>query len=128
MKRLSTVLTVAAVAAAGLVPALAAGPATGQSSSTKRGAKKTIRIGDNFYAPTKVTVRAGTSVTWKWPTETGDTHDVKLQRGPKGARKFHSEEAGSDYSFTRKLTVPGTYKIICTLHADMRATIVVKKR
>jgi plastocyanin len=127
VKRLSTVLTVAAVAVAGLVPALAAGPAAGRTTTTKT-PRKTIKIGDNFYAPTKVTVNAGTLVTWKWPAVTGDTHDVKLGKGPKGAKKFHSAEAGSDYSFSRKLTVPGTYKIICTLHADMRATIIVRKK
>ena len=45
-------------------------------------------------------------------------HDVKLKTGPKGAKKFASEAASTDYSFKRKLTVPGTYKIVCTLHED----------
>ena len=53
-------------------------------------------------------------------------HDVKLTSGPKGAKKFHSEAASSDYSFRRRLTVPGTYKIVCTLHATMRMTIRVR--
>jgi plastocyanin len=45
----------------------------------------------------------------------GDVHDVKLKSGPKGVKKFQSEAASADYSFKRKLTVPGTYKLICTL-------------
>ena len=67
-------------------------------------------------------------MTWKWPgfEEAGDVHDVKLKSGPKGVKKFHSEPASSDYSFKRKLTKPGKYKIICTLHEDMRMTIRVK--
>ncbi len=88
---------------------------------------RTVTIGDNFYAPVKPTVKVGTTVRWRWPDDTGDTHDVKLKSGPKGVRRFHSEEAGSAYSFKRKLTVPGTYKIICTLHEEMVQTIIVKR-
>ena len=128
MKRLTTVVTVLAVATAGLAPVAVVGTAAGSTSKKKKVVRKTIRIGDNFYAPTTVRVRAGTRVTWRWPEDTGDTHDVKLGKGPKKVKKFHSEEAGSGYSFSRTLTVPGTYKIICTLHADMRGTIVVKKK
>lgn len=116
MKRLTASAAVLTLALA-LVPASVAGtPAT-----------RTVTIGDNFYAPTKMTVRVGTTVRWKWPDDTGDSHDVKLGSAPKAARRFHSEEAGSAYSFKRKLTIPGTYKIICTLHEEMRQTIVVKR-
>ena len=90
--------------------------------------KKTVKVGDNFYTPKTLTVSKGTTVTWKWPgfDQAGDVHDVSLKSGPKGVKKFHSDEAATDYSFKRKLTVPGTYKIVCTLHEDMRMTIRVK--
>ncbi len=90
---------------------------------------KTIKLGDNYYAPKTVTVARGATVTWKWPSfdQAGDVHDVKLKSGPKGAKKFASEAASTDYSFKRKLTVPGTYKIVCTLHDTMRMTIKVRK-
>ena len=42
-------------------------------------------------------------------------------------KKFHSEAAATDYSYKRKLTVPGTYKIVCTLHEEMRMTIRVTR-
>jgi len=79
-------------------------------------------------SPKTLTVKKGTTITWKWPSfeEAGDVHDVKLSSGPKGVKKFHSEAASTDYSFKRKLTVPGTYKIVCTLHDDMKMTIKVK--
>ena len=91
--------------------------------------KKTIRIGDNYFAPASVKVKKGTTVTWKWPSfdMAGDVHDVKLKSGPKGVKRFHSEPASSDYSFKRKLRVAGKYKIICTLHEDMRMTIRVRR-
>ena len=92
------------------------------------GAKKTIKVEDNLYAPKTITVNRGTTVTWKWPgfDQAGDVHDVALKTGPKGVKKFHSDAAATDYSFKRKLTVPGTYKIVCTLHEEMRMTIRVK--
>jgi plastocyanin len=107
----------AAVLALALVPAAVAGA----------GRTRTIAIGDNFYAPAKVTVKVGTTVRWKWPNDTGDSHDVKLKTGPKGVKRFHSQSAAAAYSFKRKLTVAGTYKIICTLHEEMTQTIVVKR-
>ena len=46
--------------------------------------------------------------------------------GPKGAKKFRSEAASTDYSFKRKLTVPGKYRLGCSLHEDMRMTVKVR--
>ncbi|HWK27906.1 MAG TPA: plastocyanin/azurin family copper-binding protein [Solirubrobacter sp.] len=113
------------LAAAGVALLCLAAPAASSSAA----AKKTVKIGDNYFAPKKLTVARGTTVTWKWPgfDEAGDVHDVKLKSGPKGVKKFHSEAASTDYSFKRKLTVPGTYRIVCTLHEEMRMTIKVRK-
>jgi plastocyanin len=107
------------------VALLGAAPAAVAAS----GAKKTVKVGDNFFSPKKLTVKRGTTVTWKWPgfDQAGDVHDVSLKSGPKHVKKFHSEAAATDYSFKRKLTVAGTYKIVCTLHEEMRMTIRVKR-
>jgi plastocyanin len=107
----------AGVALLGAAPAQAAKPP-----------KKTIRLADNYYLPDAVKVKRGTVVTWKWPgfEEAGDVHDVKLESGPKGVKRFHSQPAATDFSFKRKLRVPGKYKIVCTLHEEMRMTIRVK--
>src|SRR4029079_2508703 len=90
---------------------------------------KTIRIYDNYFVPDAVKVKRGATVTWKWPgfEEAGDVHDVKLQSGPKGVKKFHSEAASTAYRFKRKRKVAGTYKLVCTLHHEMRMTIKVRK-
>jgi plastocyanin len=86
---------------------------------------KTVHIGDNYFTPTTVKVHKGATVTWKWPgfDMAGDVHDVKLKSGPKHVKKFHSQAASTEYTFKRTLKVPGKYKIICTLHEDMRMTI-----
>jgi plastocyanin len=109
---------VAVVAGAALF--VSAAPAAGAGTP-----RKTIRIGDNFFAPASVKVKRGTLVTWRWPSfeQAGDVHDVKLKSAPRNVAKFHSQPAASDYSFKRKLKVPGKYKFVCTLHEDMRLTI-----
>ena len=91
-------------------------------------ATKTVTLGDNYFTPKTLKVKRGTRVTWRWPgfDEGGDVHDVKLRKGPKGVKKFHSEAASTDYSFKRKLTVPGTYRLVCTLHEEMRMTVTVR--
>ena len=91
--------------------------------------RKTVRIGDNYFTPATVKVKKGTTVTWKWPGAdvAGDVHDVKLKSGPKGVKRFHSQPASSDYRYKRKLTVVGTYRIVCTLHEDMKMRITVRR-
>jgi plastocyanin len=112
----------AAVAALGLIPVAVAGAA-----DPPKPVKKTVKVRDNFYSPLKLDVPVDSTVTWKWPTVPGDVHDVFSEKRPKGAKKFHSELAASDYSFKRKLTTPGTYKVICTIHEEMSMTIKVRK-
>jgi plastocyanin len=96
------------------------------AASTRR---KTVHIGDNYFTPTTLKVKHGTKVTWKWPSveNAGDVHDVKLKSAPKGVKRFKSQPAASGYSFTRKLTVRGKYRLVCTLHEDMRMTIRVRR-
>ena len=90
---------------------------------------KTVRVYDNYFLPDALTVKRGTVVAWRWPGayDAGDVHDVKLKSAPKGVKKFHSEAASTDYTFKRKLTVAGRYRIVCTLHTEMRMTIRVRR-
>ena len=89
--------------------------------------KKNIKIGDYYFAPEKLTVKKGTVVIWHWPKIAGDQHDVKLKKGPKGAKKFQSDIFAADVSYKQTLKVAGKYSIICSLHPDtMKLTITVK--
>jgi plastocyanin len=115
-------MSVAALAAIGLssvvMPAQAA----------KKPVKKIVDIGDYYFSPEKLTVKKDTYVIWEWPAGGGDGHDVVLVRGPKGVKKFSSEVFFADEKYRKKLTVPGTYKIVCSLHPDqMKQTITVKR-
>ena len=99
------------------------------SAAPAHAGKKTVRVYDNYFLADSLTVKRGTVVVWRWPglDEAGDVHDVKLKSGPKGVKKFHSEAASTDYSFKRRLRVAGRYRIVCTLHEEMRMTIRVRR-
>jgi plastocyanin len=86
-------------------------------------------VADNFFGPTRLTVRAGTKVTWRWTDDAADIHDVKLTSGPRGVRRFHSAPAAAGFVYSRTLKTPGTYRILCTFHEedDMRMTIRVRR-
>jgi plastocyanin len=97
-----------------LVGALAAGTA-GAANTT------TIKVGDNFFSPTKKTVTVGDTVVWKW--NGSNTHNVTVTSGP---QKFNSSDQSSG-TYTRLFTKAGTYKIICTFHPGMEMTLKVNK-
>ena len=81
----------------------------------------TVKLGDNFFQPTKLTVAAGTTVTWTWIGSA--THNVTVVKGP---QKFHSSDQASG-TYTRKMTKAGTYQIVCTFHPGMTMTLKVTK-
>jgi plastocyanin len=116
-----------AAAAALTLAALTVAPvAISHAGSAAKPKAKTVKIGDNFFAPDHLKVAKNTKIVWKWPANAGDVHDVKLKKGPKGVKKFHSEYASSEYSFARTLKQPGRYTVICTIHQEMKMTIRVK--
>jgi plastocyanin len=110
---------------------LAANGLTGGAAPAGAGTapKRTVEVGDNYFAPDALRVRAGTRVVWRWPgfEASGQIHDVALRSGPKGVKRFHSAPAASDYSYRRTLRVPGLYKFLCTYHEEMAMTVRVRR-
>lgn len=112
-------------ATAGLAAcAVVAGPVADAATGPKR---LNVSVNDNYYLPKTKTINAGTAVRWYWPLTTTDVHDVKLEKAPKGVRKFQSDPLAAGQSFTRKLSKPGRYYLICTFHEGMTMTLTVKK-
>jgi plastocyanin len=109
--------------------ALLAGAVLISAAPAHGAARKTVTVGDNYFTPQALTVKRGTTITWRWPgyEEAGDVHDVGLTAGPKGVKKFRSEAASTDYRYSRRLTVPGTYRLNCSLHHEMRMTVKVRR-
>ncbi|HZB75931.1 MAG TPA: plastocyanin/azurin family copper-binding protein [Solirubrobacteraceae bacterium] len=85
-----------------------------------------VTIGDNYFVrpsgvPT-VTVSKGTTVRWVWQGRS--RHNVKVTQGP---RKFGSSTKRTG-TYSHKMTVRGTYTLICTVHgaSDQKMKLVVK--
>jgi plastocyanin len=115
-------LALMGAAAFAAVPTLALG-------ATAKGKTRKVSVNDNYYGPSKLTVHVGDSIDWRWGDEVTDEHDVVLKTAPKGVKKFQSDTLVAGDTFKRKLTTPGTYKIICTFHEEeMKMTITVKKK
>jgi plastocyanin len=109
--------------------AVLAGAALLSAVPAQGAARKTVTLGDNYFMPQTLKVKRGTTVVWRWPSfeQAGDVHDVKLLSGPRGVKKFQSEAASTDYRFKRRLTVPGRYRLGCSLHHEMRMTVKVRR-
>jgi plastocyanin len=111
-----------------VIIAVLAGTALLSAVPAHGAARRTVDVGDDYFAPQTLKVKRGTTVIWRWPgfEAAGDVHDVRLLSGPKGVKRFRSEAASTDYRFKRRLTVPGRYRLGCSLHHEMRMTVRVR--
>jgi amicyanin len=75
---------------------------------------------DNFtFNPQKLTVKAGTTVTW---TNKDDIpHAIAAVD-----KEFKSKVLDTDNGFSFTFTTPGSYDYFCSLHPHMTGTIVVE--
>ena len=97
------------------------GKSTGatQSSGSAATAPNTIVMKNFMFAPTDLTIKAGTTVTWK--NLDGEPHTVVNDAG-----LFRSAALDQNDTFQFKFDKPGVYKIFCGIHPNMRATITVQ--
>ena len=77
-------------------------------------ATRSVKIGDDYFVrkgsvPT-VTVKKGTTVTWRWSGK--DLHNIAVTKGP---AKFRSSFKSSG-TYSKRVTRTGTYTIVCTIH------------
>ena len=88
-------------------------------SSAVRAEDATAKI-DNFtFVPARLTVKAGTRVTWR--NEDDIPHTVTSV-----TQLFKSRALDTDDSFSFAFTQPSTYEYFCSLHPRMTATVVVE--
>lgn len=116
---------IAAIGCAAAVPV-----ATSAAASKPKVVTKTVGVGDDFFKPTKLTIKQKNAINFVWKKANFDSHNVTLVKGPKGVKhsKFTSITGTSGIHFKRQFTTPGTYHFICTIHPEsMRLTVVVNK-
>jgi plastocyanin len=112
-----------ALAAIGAAAAGSAAPALAGSTPSR-----TVRVGDNFFSPTRLTVDRGTRVVFRWNSDNTALHDVVLDDGPSGVEFAPSQQRRTGYTYRRTLRRAGTYKFICSLHpTQMRLTVRVRR-
>ena len=114
-------------ATAAVAVALPAGGAL--SAPAQRAVVKKVTVADDYYAPTKVTIKKSQSIKWVWNSYNTDSHNVTLNSAPNGVKrgKFKSPTGTIGLHFQKQFTKPGTYKFLCTLHRTvMKMTVVVK--
>jgi plastocyanin len=95
------------------------------TKSTTGGAKASaVTLKDIAINPASITVKKGATVTWTNEDSVG--HDVTSTGGP---AKFKSGSSGGmamGDTFKHTFTTPGTYKYVCTVHPNMKGTVVVR--
>ena len=103
-------------------------PTTG-TTSTPAGNAQTVMIitdssGSFAFSPATLTIKAGTTVTWK--NTTGASHTVTSDDGKtfdSGTSNPITAQTGT-FSFT--FTTAGTFAYHCAIHPFMKATIIVQ--
>jgi amicyanin len=84
-----------------------------------RAADAEVKI-DNFtFDPPRLTVKAGTSVTWH--NEDDIPHNIVAS-----GKAFRSKTLDTEDKYSFTFTTPGIYAYFCGLHPHMTGTIVVE--
>jgi plastocyanin len=99
--------------------AVALAVATDGPTTRAQAANSEVKI-DNFtFAPQRVTVKAGATVTWI----NGDDIPHAIASSSK---LFKSKVLDTEDKFSFTFTTPGTYEYFCSLHPHMTGAIVVE--
>jgi plastocyanin len=110
--RFAAALAVAAFAVAATLPA-----ASARAAETE--VKIEVKI-DNFaFAPQRIVVQAGTTVTW---TNADDAPHTVVST----TKLFKSSALDTADKFSFTFATPGTYEYFCSLHPHMTGTVVVE--
>ena len=123
-------LLTAAVLSVSLVTACGSSDSTGSKSASKADAPNTVVTKLLAFKPEKLTVKAGTTVTWHVDDTIGHTVTTgTFTLGADGLRTAENPDGlidkplkpGKDVSFT--FTKPGKYVYYCSIHKGMAGEI-----
>lgn len=88
------------------------------SSSSDSGGVVTVKAAGFAFAPKSVTVKKGQKVTWT--NSDSAPHNVTSSDGTIKSKDFTKGQ-----SFTYTATKAGTFDYTCTIHPQMKATLIV---
>jgi len=72
-----------------------------------------------MFEPARLSIRAGDTVSWV--NRDDEPHTVVSDPA-----LFHSAALDTHMTFTFRFDRPGTYRVICSIHPQMSATIIVQ--
>lgn len=123
-------LLVAALLAAVVAVVVAAASSPAAVAAKRKPHVFKVKVADDFFSPTKLTIHAGDKVNFVWANTNVDTHNVELISAPKqvNRRKLSSGSASTEFHFEVKLTVPGKYHFRCNFHPTMMNIHITVKR
>ena len=90
-------------------------------SDPQAGKAEQITIDHFTYSPSRLTVAAGTTVTWVNRDDVPHT-----ATSTKKARAFDSGTLDTDQKFSHLFSQPGTYDYFCAVHPHMTGQVIVK--
>lgn len=106
-----------AAVATGVVAAIVAVAPAQAGSATKVVHLKNIKI-----SPAKVVIERGGTVEWRFEDGRYVSHNVTSR----GRKRFRSSATKSSGVYRVRFTKRGTYRYVCTLHANMKGRVVVR--
>jgi plastocyanin len=113
MRKLYVIVAVVAVSVAGVLALTGSAGAEGKRGGT------TIKLLSETFSPDKKSISAGTKVKFKW---IDGKHNIVKSSGPGG-----SIDSGifntPGVHFKHKFKKAGTYKLICTIHDNMKVKL-----
>jgi plastocyanin len=89
------------------------------SSSSSSSATVTVKAAGFAFAPKSVTVKKGQKVTWT--NSDPAPHNVTSSDGT-----IKSKDFAKGQSFTYTASKAGTFHYVCTIHPQMKATLIVQ--
>jgi plastocyanin len=78
-----------------------------------------VLIQDFMFMPMQLRIKAGSSVTWV--NQDDEPHTVVGEAG-----LFRSGALDTAMAFTFRFEKPGTYQVFCSIHPQMKATVIVE--
>lgn len=115
-EKLNSTKIITVIIASAVVPFLLLSGCTQQPTNS---GTNTISIKNLVFNPSALTVTNGTTVIWI--NNDGVDHTVIAEGG-----LFNSGLLGNGQNFTYTFSIPGTYNYSCSIHPNMRGTIIVQ--
>ena len=108
-------IALACMAMASVAVAIGAAPASSASRTAS------VRIKDIDFTPARVTIRRGGSVRWTF-LDARTPHNIHSKGTPRFRGSATKQEGTHRVTFSKR----GTYRYVCTLHLNMKGTVVVR--